>query len=512
MKAKHISPLGAALLLSLLLSSHLVAEDLYKRIPQAEAVADVQQFFSTLQRVHPDLLAKVSLEDYIKLKQQTLENVAKKLDKDGKISINNLAYILCYAAAFFRDGHTVPYCWWITAQTSGSPFGGRTGKESGTRFPPFLLVYDNGRFIVTSSSDKGIEGLEIVSIEGTPIQEFLRPVLDRCSAETLAWKTSIFTKSQTFWYAFCNLCGSAGSLTLKLRDINGKESERKVQTVGVDDFEKLSLGARATKLEQLRRQGTQVSFVDSGKIAYFLYPGFNYSDDEKKKIDSIFHTIKDKGSKDLIIDLRGNGGGASPMGCFIISYIHEGEFHEFSKIRVKVSQDMLSPSEYLLRMWRSREDADFQTKVQEELVKRYAGLEGMVVTEQGQDESVPKPDAFFSGRVFLLVDNGTFSSAVGFATIFRDYGMGTILGYETGGIPIQFGNQLGFMLEHSNIQCGVSWKQFFPSKPRPGDDEHGIIPDIPMNDKLLRPYQKEDDPVLAFTLDHIKKTRQKAEH
>jgi len=42
---------------------------------------------------------------------------------------------------------------------------------------------------------------------------------------------------------------------------------------------------------------------------------------------------------------------------------------------------------------------------------------------------------------------------------------------------------------------------------RLSDDEHGIIPDVPVTDKLRQPYQNDDDPVLAFTLDHVKKAR-----
>jgi hypothetical protein len=83
--------LCAVLLLSLLLSSHTVAASPSDRISKGEAVEDVHQFFSTLQRVHPDLLAKVSLDDYIKLKQQTVDDIDKKLDKDGKISVDDLA-------------------------------------------------------------------------------------------------------------------------------------------------------------------------------------------------------------------------------------------------------------------------------------------------------------------------------------------------------------------------------------------------------------------------------------
>ena len=460
--------------LSLLLALHAMAADQDKRITQAEAVADVHQFFSTLQRVHPDLLAKVSLEDYIKLKQQTLDDVAKKLDKDGKISVNDLAYSLYYAAAFFHDGHT-------SVEWDFQP------NALNTRFPPFLLGYDNGRFVVTDSSNKSVAGLEVLSVNGEPILGFLRPILDRCSGETLAFKALRFTRKQRFWYCFTDLCGSAESLTIRLRDAKGKESQQKVETLIFADFKTLKDNT-LERLHQRVKQGTQVHFLDSDRIAYFVYPQFNLSEDEKKKINGIFEEINTKRSQELIMDLRGNGGGTSNIGDFIISYLYDGEFSQYSRIRVRLSRDVLSS---VAKNWGIPESDD---------------IDGLVVNWFPR-QSFPKPEAFFSGRVFLLVDNGTFSAAADFTAMFHDYGIGKILGYETGGLPVCFGDVYSFKLDNSEITCGVSWKQFFCPKPRSGDDEHGVIPDIPISSKKLRAYQKEDDPVLAFTLNHIKKTR-----
>ncbi len=208
-------------------------------------------------------------------------------------------------------------------------------------------------------------------------------------------------------------------------------------------------------------------------------------------MDAIFQEIKAKKSHDLIIDLRGNGGGNSSMGDYIFSYLYAEKFCAFSKIRIKLSRELLSLP-------------DFKAEAPED----WTNLEGMVVTALlGTEVPAPKRDAFFSGRIFLLVDGETFSSASDFATMFRDYRVGTILGSETGGLPVSFGDVFTFTLEHSGICCGVSCKQFFGPKPRPGDDEHGVLPDIPATGKHLRACQGETDPVLAFTVNHIKQTR-----
>jgi C-terminal processing protease CtpA/Prc len=100
-----------------------------------------------------------------------------------------------------------------------------------------------------------------------------------------------------------------------------------------------------------------------------------------------------------------------------------------------------------------------------------------------------------------------FSSAVIFADAFRDYSVGTIVGCETGGTPSHYGDPRSFTLKNSGIDFGVSNTHFNAPKPRPGDDEHGVLPDVAATSELLVPYQSDADPVRAFTLAHIRKSR-----
>ncbi len=132
---------------------------------------------------------------------------------------------------------------------------------------------------------------------------------------------------------------------------------------------------------------------------------------------------------------------------------------------------------------------------------------GRVSSQEVSESTHPKPAAFFTGQTYLLIDNGTFSSATDFAAMFRDYNVGTILGYETGGVPTSFGDMHMFTLRHSAIPCGVSFKRFYAPKPKPGDDVRGVQPDVPWNDALLKDFANERDPGLAFTLRYLRDHR-----
>lgn len=419
-----------------------------------EARADTAEFFSTLERVHPNLLAKMTAAEYARLKEQTAAEMAGKADARGNVRSADMGYVLAYAAGAFRDGHT---------RVLGDPSSLRDRQQ-----PPFWLSANDGVFRIARATDPAIQGMELVSVNGKPVVDFLRPALDRCPAEILIAREAMVS----FCYLTVDIVGSTPvSYQLSLRDRDGRATERTLSTVGPMDY--LKLAPAGLFKSPGGGSGTRVNFLDGGKTAQLIYPSFNFSDAEKKRIDDIFRQMRDRGTESLIIDLRGNPGGNSAMGDYLFSYLYGGPFRAFSRVRMRDPNN--GP-------WRDHEIPE---------------------------KRVPKPESFFSGRTYLLIDNQCFSSATDFAAMFRDYAVGKILGYETGGVPTTFGDTFQFRLPNSGILCHASFKQFWPSKPRPGDDEHGVLPDVPMTRERLAPYRMEAEPDLAFALDYVRNARSK---
>jgi len=439
-----------------LLLAVLAAASLRAQLSLADARADVDQFFATLERVHPNLLARVMQSDYRSLREKTLSDLATQA-KNGTVRQHDLEMTLSYAAAFFRDGHT-------SVRPSERPNAQNTAA---TRFPPFLLEFDNGAFSIVAALDETLRGAEVTAVNGVPVLRFLAPILDRCSGETLPFQAARFVGSQASWYFLTDLFrADACQLTLA----GGRRQT--VQTISFAEFTKLQ------PPQQVRE--THVEFLEGGQVAHFVYPAFHQSDAEERKIDEVFRQIQERHAAELILDVRGNGGGNSLMGDYIFSYLYARKFRMFSGGSIKVSPDILA-----------RDGAN---------MAKYQSNEGHVVAMHIREENHPRRTALFNGKTWLLVDNGTFSSAASFAALFRDYAAGTIVGYETGGLPTTFGDLFVVKLSHSGITCTVSHKQFLPPKPRPGDDRHGVLPDIPLNRSLLAPYHGQADPVLAYTL------------
>jgi len=97
-----------------------------------------------------------------------------------------------------------------------------------------------------------------------------------------------------------------------------------------------------------------------------------------------------------------------------------------------------------------------------------------------------------------LQSHYTFSSAADFSWAFKYFGMGEIIGQETGGLAVGFGDIIRQKLLYSGFSYTVSHKKFY-NYGATDDNLHGTIPD----------YEVSAENALIFTLELIKKKTKK---
>lgn len=73
------------------------------------------------------------------------------------------------------------------------------------------------------------------------------------------------------------------------------------------------------------------------KVAVMDFRSFNNPQRMKMFADSMFVTLREKGIKNLIIDLRNNGGGNSMVGDVLFRYISPKPFKQMGKALVRVT-------------------------------------------------------------------------------------------------------------------------------------------------------------------------------
>lgn len=436
-------------------------------LSRREAMEDAAELFAAFERIHPDIAANVGKEAYQKLKLRTYGEIREKTEKYGRVSVKDLAYILYYSATAIGDGHSRVY--WTYYPKPGE----------GSLFPPFTLKFDRGKFIVVSSVDKELKGLEITAVNGIPFREFVRPIIDRCAGEMFSFKMQHFTDQQAFWWDFSGLFADLESFELSAR---GAKAERIISRQKAVSYREFIL----LKSPEWRNPGTRLAIYDNGKTGWLTYGKFDSSEEKKKELGGVFRELHEKRVEDLVIDIRGNGGGTTPVGEFILSYLIDRPFTQSSGSIIKFSPDYIKLGEFGPGADKNKDLAVFFSK---------------------QEEQHDRPEAFFKGKVRLLIDGKVYSSAVAFASAFRDYAVGEIIGYESGGTPTSFGSAIPMEFSHSRgLGYSVSAKKIFNPKPRPGDDRRGVVPDVALTAELLRPYKGD---IKAFVLTRIARERAK---
>ena len=184
----------------------------------------------------------------------------------------------------------------------------------------------------------------------------------------------------------------------------------------------------------------------------------SFYDAKRMKVfaDSMFRTLRKEDIPNLIIDVRNNGGGNSTVGDTLLRYLSPRPFEQMGKALVRVTPTTqrllgnkdIQPGWYL-----------FNPEAEGELISPLSSGEG-----------------HYHGKVYLLTSHHTFSSASSFAWAFKQFGMGTVVGEESGGMNVSFGDLLFYHLPVSGLGCSISYKRFWQY----GADEtdiHGTLPD-----------------------------------
>lgn len=244
------------------------------------------------------------------------------------------------------------------------------------------------------------------------------------------------------------------------------EAERKTNQNPVNAAMKTGID----KLMGGSRENQSLRFLKDPDVAeirlrYFL--GDNYP----HWMEDTFRTLREKGTGTLIIDLRGNGGGEDMYGAMLVSYLTDKPFRYFDRIEVKT----ITPSFKEHTDW----NADHEDRVRQGLAPNPAG--GYLVTASlhpGVAEQQPAKDPFL-GKVFILTDGGTFSTAADACAVIHHLRRATFIGEETGGG--YYGNNSGTMptltLPNSKVGIRLPMCGYWNAVPGYEGARRGTIPD-----------------------------------
>lgn len=438
----------------------LPADMLDKEFSSKEMTDDLDFMLKTMEEVHPDLFFNLSQQE-----MNSLVTEAKQKLLSGGVSREKFFRMVSAIVARIGDDHTsvtLPTEKYISnAQAEGPVF-------------PFEVSCTHSKITVTRSFATDLDGAVINSINGVDCNDILSGLLSTISGMTVANRESMAAVS--FRKYLFLMYGYATEFRLVVK------KEEKTESLTVPGVTSGFIG-RAITAEYSSHASSPYEYKIHKNRGYALL-SLRQSVDHSafsSLIRKMFTEIKEAGVKNLIIDLRGNGGGQSSLADDLCSYLTEKPFKHFSRVDVKVSRQ--------IRKYYSAVCKHLASFPMSLLPARFIHGEpwkkpvGEIVSSFDEPGYPNESDLHFTGRVLALTDSFTASAASDLAVLLKDNQIGNTIGKDTGGFATSYGDSYLFSLPGTFLQCRVSHKFFVrPS----GDEAPGpVVPDYPVKADAL---------------------------
>ncbi len=390
--------------------------------------------------------------------------------------------------------------------------------NSARRFP-LALKFDSDRaFVVLNQGvdERARPGMEVLAINGEPLAAILRRILPYVSHDGDIRTNRSYVLSQGFHRLQGGSTGFSRAYHLYIGNPTGfKTTLRDPQTrktvvvdlIGVTDAEAavnvetnpvnrdVLIGIKSL---QTVGESQSIRYLGGESTAVLRLPGFRDFGDFLAKA---FAELKSNGTKNLIIDLRGNSGGRDASIPLLFSYLAAKEFRIYDRIHMTTYQ----PS------FRQHADQDFTPATGYPEFSPEAGFltadpnGGWLLTEKKSGNRLYQPAANrFEGRVFVLMDGGSFSATADFIATVVFHKRATLIGEETGGVAEgnNSGVAIGLTLPESQLHIGIPTYRYFnvvSSVTR----ARGTLPTYAVTQRI-DDLAKDRDTALEFTRDLIR--------
>ena len=396
----------------------------------------------------------------------------------------------------------------------------RSRLFDGQTYLPFYFQIIDGRMIITANaSSKEISpGSEITKINGVAVKDIIAKLLtvtrgDGTSTlehriDSIGLSRGEAEKFALFdWYFPLMFPVRDGAYDIEAVGFALKKTEK---------FSVLAMTKAERSEEMTKRYGPTPTYDDGWK--------FEIQDDKigylkidnsitwrlktikfKEFLAAAFAELKAKGIFDLIIDLRGNGGGDMDPGFELSRYLAKEKLGPYAESRRLVRNVAAQPD--LARYISTYDDgimAAVKGGVPPPMYKNFDAEYFEIVGRENYPAVVPYADRF-RGRAFVMADASNASATFQFLDYVKTNRLATIVGQTTGGNRqgINGGNYLFLSLPNSKIEVDIPL--YFQAPLKPAKDE-SVIPDLRV-DRLWEDVGNKFDREMSIVRTLIQKER-----
>jgi len=429
----------------LLLTNYIFGQN---KFSPKELTQDLDSLVKNIEDIHPNPYYKYTKNKFYKDIETAKSQLRKSMD------YLDFYFIAQRLVAKLEDGHIdieMPFDHTDANNYVLFPFEVNLSTSS-----PFMVIV-NHKSIKYSDI---LAGSEITSVNGIPSEKIASDIISLVTGETKEFRAKYGAKHLDFYIN--ELYPKQKSLKISYK-INRQHKTIKViqetktqKNVSAIPHLPIVKPNRPFQLKILKKGTALISlrdFEDMEKFQFFA--------------DSAFAELNALKTKNLIIDLRDNLGGDSDVGDYLLQYLLNHPFSQYSQVLEKNSR--------LLKNRLIRHNLGKVLSAQDSLLlsKKNGTLDTII---NGTDTPLDLSNRFF-GKVSLLINSQTFSSAADFAQAFAYYHRGEVIGEESGGQIMSFGDIVPATLTVTGMPFVVSSKLYMNIGAKAGD-WHGVIPSL----------------------------------
>jgi hypothetical protein len=391
-----------------------------KKFSPQELKEDYSLFRNILEESHPSLYwytPKDSIDYYFDW------GANKLTDSMQEYQFRNL---LSYVVSKFKCGHTT-----VRASKQATKFSERVRSFA---FPLSVKTW-NDTAIVTSNlnrKDSNVtRGVLLKSIEGRPIKVIIDSFFKHLSADgnNLTHKYQTLSNAGVFRNMYASYFGLRQKMKVEYIDTAGnvKTALLNVYNPSADTprvrVPPLKLPSKRERKKFALKAQRSLRIDKVLNTAFLEVNTFAKTYKLKSFFRKSFRQIKKEGSKNLVVDMRGNGGGNVTLSNLLTKYIADKPFKiadSLYAINNKSSYKKYQSQYFLNRLFfifltRKKKDGNYHFSMFENKYFK------------------PKRHNHFEGTTYIMTGGNTFSAATLFAKALKDQEDVIVVGEETGG-------------------------------------------------------------------------------
>lgn len=450
-----------------------------KKYSPTELLHDYDFLISTLKQTHPSLYWHTAEGDFEKYIKDTRTSIANgdsltEIDFLQQVALLN-NYIHCAHTSF--DVSTGYETWW---------------KENAPLIP-FNLIEVEGKYYEYLNDT--FPGVEIHAINGQPIDEIIETILPYIPADgsNQSRKKRVLKRGfYWYYYLYVNDTSTRFDITYSTINTTGK------QIAHLNAIHKKTIDEARAKLKSTKpKEVLNFEFLNNENTGVLTIPTFRQDLIEEggqnftEYLDSVFSLLNNSGIKNLVIDLRDNGGGLSEYGAVLLSHIAQKPF-EYCKTQRLICDTLISYIDYDIP-----ETFDGFPKG---IVKEVDGYKWKKHSVLGTRQPAKNP---YQGMVYIITNGKGASTTSEVISVVKTNKLAYIVGEEVGGTyKGTTGGVMGTLfLPNTKLEVRIPLVRYeMAINP---DNKSGLLPDYPVT-RSVKDWLLGKDTEKEFVLDLIR--------